>query len=324
LPSTKYKLVRFYDFEAKPNRVYRYRVRLLMIDPNFPESASIQPRSAVLDSASGTLRRVQDLLGKERQDRQDFKPEKDKDGRETYYKRNSSRKTAWSEPSGPVSTKRQAEAYLGELNVAYAPDAQRRLFESSAPRAEMVFAEYDPKLASFLARKETTSRGHVFGQQLKEQGKDIPLELIHPVTKMVKAVDKREGKTLLAVIDMHGMQPLEMKVPKDSGLKSGADSVAFDPDSGRIVVLREFDDFNGYGMFSQPDKPAVGPLGGTLRSDGGSAGAGPGGMGGGMGGLGGLGGLGSGPGGPGLSGAGPGGPGLGGAGAGGPGLGAGM
>ena len=95
LPSTKYKLVRFYDFEAKPNRVYRYRVRLLMVDPNFPESASIQPRSAVLDSASGTLRRVQDLLGKERQDRQDFKPEKDKDGRETYYKRNSSRKTAW-------------------------------------------------------------------------------------------------------------------------------------------------------------------------------------------------------------------------------------
>ena len=324
LPSTKYKLVRFYDFEAKPNRVYRYRVRLLMVDPNFPESASIQPRSAVLDSASGTLRRVQDLLGKERQDRQDFKPEKDKDGRETYYKRNSSRKTAWSEPSAPVSTKRQAEAYLGELNVAYAPDAQRRLFESSAPRAEMVFAEYDPKLASFLARKETTSRGHVFGQQLKEQGKDIPLELIHPVSKMIKAVDKREGKTLLAVIDMHGMQPLEMKVPKDSGLKSGADSVAFDPDSGRIVVLREFDDFNGFGMFTQPDKPAVGPLGGTLRSDGGSAGAGPGGMGGGMGGLGGLGGLGSGPGGPGLSGAGPGGPGLGGAGAGGPGLGAGM
>jgi hypothetical protein len=185
----------------------------------------------------------------------------------------------------------------------------------------MVFAEYDPKLASFLARKETTSRGHVFGQQLKEQGKDIPLELIHPVSKKIKAVDKREGKTLLAVIDMHGMQPLEMKVPKDSGLKSGADSVAFDPDSGRIVVLREFDDFNGFGMFTQPDKPAVGPLGGTLRSDGGSAGAGPGGMGGGMGGLGGLGGLGSGPGGPGLSGAGPGGPGLGGAGAGGPGLG---
>ncbi|MCY3006109.1 MAG: hypothetical protein NTV29_09030 [Planctomycetota bacterium] len=326
LPSTKYKLVRFYDFEAKPNRVYRYRVRLLMYDPNFPESGSIQPRSAVLDSATGTLRRVQDLLGKERQDRQAFKPEKDKDGRETYYKRNSARKAAWSEPSGPVSTKRQAEAYLGELNVAYAPDAQRRLFEASAPRAEMVFADYDPKLASYLARKETTSRGHVFGQQLKEQGKEVALELIHPVTKLIKTVEKREGKTLLAVIDMHGMQPLEMKVPKDSGLKTGADSVAFDPDSGRIVVLREFDDFNGYGMFTQPDKPAVGPLGGSLRSDGGSAGEGPGGMGGGMGGiggLGGLGGLGSGPGGPGLSGSGPGGPGLGGAGAGGPGLGAG-
>ena len=326
LPSTKYKLVRFYDFEAKPNRVYRYRVRLLMHDPNFPESASIQPRSAALDSASGTLSRVQDLLVKERQDREAFKPEKDKDGRETFYKRNSSRKTAWSDPSGPVSTKRLAEAYMSELSVAYAPDAQRRLFEASAPKAEVVFAEYDPKLASYLPRKESVGRGHVFGQQLKEQGKDLPIEVIHPITKQLKAIEKREGKILLTVIDMHGMQPLEMKLPRDPSLKSGADSVAFDPDSGRIVVLREFDDFTGFGMFTQPDKPAIGPLGGGLRNDGGGA-AGPGGMGGGLGGpggpggLGGLGGLGGG--GPGLLGGPGGGPGLGGAGAGGPGLGAG-
>jgi hypothetical protein len=281
LPSTKYKLVRFYDFEAKANRIYRYRVRLLMYDPNFPEAASIQPRSAVLDSASGTLKRVQDLLVKERQDREAFKPEKDKDGKETYFKRNSSRKTAWSEPSELVSTKRIAEAYMGDLSIAYAPDSQRRLFEASAPKSEVVFAEYDPKLASYIPRKESVNRGHVFGQPIKDQGKEVPLELIHPVSKLIKAVEKQGGKVLLTMIDMHGMQPLEMKVPKDSGLRSGADSVAFDPESGRIVVLREFDDFTGYGMFTQPDKPAVGPLGGTLRNDGAAVGPG---MGGGFGG----------------------------------------
>jgi hypothetical protein len=318
LPSTKYKLVRFYDFEAKPNRIYRYRVRLLMYDPNFPEAASIQPRSAVLDSASGTLKRVQDLLVKERQDREAFKPEKDKDGKETFYKRNSSRKTAWSEASELVSTKRIAEAYMGELNIAYAPDSQRRLFEASAPKSEVVFAEYDPKLASYIPRKESVNRGHVFGQPIRDQGKEATLVLIHPVTKVIKAVEKQGGKVLLTMIDMHGLQPLEMKVPKDSGLRSGADSVAFDPESGRIVVLREFDDFTGYGMFTQPDKPAVGPLGGTLRNDGGAGvpGMGGGGFGGmdpGAGGLGG--GIGGGIGGPGAAGGPPsgiGGPGLGG------------
>jgi hypothetical protein len=328
LPSTKHKLVRFYDFEAKPNRVYRYRVRLLMYDPNFPESASIQPRSALLDSASGTLRRVQDLLVKERQDREAFKPEKDKEGRETYYKRNSARKTSWSDPSSPVSTKRLAEAYMSDLSIAYAPDAQRKLFESSTPKTDVVFAEYDPKIAAYLPRKESVSRGHVFGQPIRDQGKELPVELIHPISKLIKAVEKRDGKVLLTMIDMHGMQPLEVKVPKDAFLKTGGDSVAFDPDSGRIVVLREFDDFTGYGMFTQPDKPAVGPLGGPLRNDGG--GAGPGGMGG-MGGGPGLGG--AGPGGPGLGGpglggglggAGTGGPGLGGPGLGGPGLGGGL
>ncbi|MFN9911359.1 MAG: hypothetical protein ACK53L_02175, partial [Pirellulaceae bacterium] len=60
LVDTKYKLVRFYDFEAKPNRSYRYRVRLLMYDPNFPQAASLQPRSSALDVGSGTLKRVQE------------------------------------------------------------------------------------------------------------------------------------------------------------------------------------------------------------------------------------------------------------------------
>ena len=144
-------------------------------------------------------------------------------------------------------------------------------------------------------------------------------------TKVIKAVEKQNGKILLTVIDMHGMQPLEMKVPKDSALKSGADSVAFDPDSGRIVVLREFDDFTGYGMFTQPDKPAVGPLGGVLRNEGGAGGPGMGGggFGGGMDpGAGGFGGgIGGGIGGPGAAGGPPSGIGGPGGGAGGAGIG---
>jgi hypothetical protein len=324
LPSTKYKLVRFYDFDAKANRVYRYRVRLLMVDPNFPAAASIQPRSVLLDSASGALKRVQDLLEQERKDREAFKPEEDKDGKKTVFKRKSARKTGWSEPSDPISTQRVAEAYMGEMAVAYAPDAQRKPFEVSAPKAEMVFAEYDPKIASFLPRKDGAVRGYVFGLPNREGGKEQPLELIHPISKLIKAVDKRESKGLATVIDMHGMLPLENKPTRDPFLKTGGEGIALDPETGRIIVLREFDDFTNYAMYTTPDKQAVGPLGGPLRLDGGGGAPG-------MGGPGGAGGMGLGPGGGlGLGGAGgppmgmPGGLGLGSGGGGPPGGGAGL
>jgi hypothetical protein len=293
LPSTKYKAVRFYDFEAKPNRVYRYRVRLLMHDPNFPEFAGIQPRSSLMDMASGALKRVQELLEKERKDQEVSKAaaeakEKDKDKKDAplvAYRRSSSRKTEWSAPSPPISTKRVAESFMGEVNLTYSSDRDKKTFESNPPRAEMVFADYDPKMSIYIPRKDMATRGYVFGLPNRDAGKEIPLEIIHPISKIIKAVEKRDVRTLCSVIDIHGMVPLEMKVAKDPNLKSGGDAVAFDPDSGRIIVMREFDDFTGYGMHTQPDKTAVGPLGGPLKVEtvsamGGGAGSGMPGLGG--------------------------------------------
>jgi hypothetical protein len=289
LPSTKYKLVRFYDFETKTNRIYRYRVRLLMYDPNFPEAASIQPRSSSLDVASGTLKRVQELLEKERKALESSSKEEGK----TPYKRNSFRPTAWSEPSAPVSTVRSAEGYLGEPKIVYSTDKEQRLYETSPPRAEAVMVDWDPTNAIFIPRQDTVSRGYVFGLPNREGGKETPIEIIHPISKVIKNLDDPKIKNLTAVIDLVGFANLENKIPKDPHLKSGGRGVAFDPESNRIIVLREFDDFGGFGMHTAPEKAAVGPLGGPLKT---AAGAGPGG------GLGGPGGGMEGFGGPGLGG----------------------
>jgi len=297
LPQTKYKLVRLYDFETKPNRVYRYRVRLLMYDPNFPEAASIQPRSAVLDASNGTLKRVQELLDKERRDREAFKPSKDKDGKETVFKRNSFRKSDWSVASKPVATRRVTDGYVSEASFSYSRGKDNRLFENNPPRADIVVAEYDPKLAIFVPRKDKAERGYVFGLPSRDAGKEVPFDVIHPITKLIKALDsKKESKTLATLIDIDGMVNLEMKLTKDPYLRTGSEAVAYDPESGRLIVMREFDDFTGFGMHSQPDKPAVGPLGGGMKVETG----------------GGMPGMGGGAGGPGF-----GGPGIGGAGAGG-------
>jgi hypothetical protein len=271
-----------------------------MYDPNFPEAASIQPRSSTLDVASGTLKRVQEMLEKERTE---LESRKAGDGKPPY-RRNSARATAWSEASPQVATIKTIDGYLGEPKIVYSMDRERRVFEASAPRAEMVVAEFDPNLAIYVPRNDTVSRGYIFGLPNRDSGRDAPFEIIHPISKVIKTLDQREAKSLAAVIDLVGFAPLEAKVPKDAHLKSGAKGVLFDPESGHIVVVREFDDFTGFGMHTKPDETAVGPLGGPLKLDGGMP-AGPG------------------MGGPGMGGPGMGGPGFGGPGFGGPGAGAG-
>jgi hypothetical protein len=79
---------------------------------------------------------------------------------------------------------------------------------------------------------------------------------------------------------------LETQLPtqkEKEPLTTGYEVVSFDPFTGQLIVSREFDDFTGFNMFSQPDKPAVGPLGGGLKVEAG-----------GMGGMGGMGGYDSG------------------------------
>ena len=57
LPSTKYKLVRFYDVNPPAGKVFKYRVRLLMYDSNHPEWAMFKPAASTLNSEA--LKRVQ-------------------------------------------------------------------------------------------------------------------------------------------------------------------------------------------------------------------------------------------------------------------------
>jgi hypothetical protein len=238
-----------------------------MYDPNFPEAASIQPRSSTLDVGSGTLKRVQDSLEKERKDLEALKSS---DGK-TPYKRNSSRLTAWSDASPAVSTVRAVDGYMGEPKISYSNDREQRVYESSPPRSEMVVVEWDSTNAIFIPRKDVASRGYVFGLPNRDGGREAPIEIIHPITKGIKNLDDPKTKNLTTVIDLTGYAPLESKVSKDAHLKSQSEAVAFDPEANRIVVMREFDDFTGYGMNTKPEDTAVGPLGGPLKTDGGSA-----------------------------------------------------
>ncbi len=253
LPSTKYKLVRFYDFSVLPGKVYKYRVRLLMYDPNYPEWTAIKPASSTLSNE--VLKRVRALESQEPKDA--GVATKPQSGSAAPIKRASRRETEWSAPSMPVLTAKPASVYVAK----------------GEEKLECVFVDFDAAKGISVPRKENLdnlfSRGLVFGTPTKVKGREAPVEVIHPVKRVIKALKDFKTTNFVTIVDIKGYAPLTMGTSKDP-IKTGAEVVSFDPLTGQLVVSREFDNFTNFHMYLQPDLPAVGPLGGglTIRSAG--------------------------------------------------------
>ena len=319
LPSTKYKLIRFFDTKVEREKSYRYRVRLVMYDPNFPEYEIIAPKTINLNKEA--VDRVQDL-------KLSVKPDPD-----NFNKRKSERFTDWSAPSDVVTTVMPAAVYAGALGKpALAPWGEGEFYETQPTKTELVLSarlkSYFPSFA--LKEKDGVTRGYVFTTAQKSSS--LGHEFVHPVLPILKVLKKVNPKdpevkleslltTQVAVLDVSGGYPLKMLTAKDGG--TGGEVVSFDAATGQLVVSREFEDFTDFNMAAKPDQPAVGPLGGgmgnigagSMGGDGYGAGmgsGGEGGYGGGMMGGDGMGSGGMGPGGMGGGGMGPGGAGAGG------------
>ena len=247
LPSTKYKLIRFYDFTVLPGKVYKYRVRLLMYDPNYPEWVAIKPASSTL--ANDVLKRVRTLESKEPKDAGTLV--RSQTGATAPVKRASRRETEWSASSQAILTAKPASVYVAK----------------NEEKMECVFVDFDSSRGISVPRKEhldNYSRGLVFGTPAKLKTKDAPIDIIHPARKVIKALKDFKTTNFVTIIDWKASVPLTMGNTSKDPIKTGLEVVSYDPLSGQIVVSREFDNFTGFNMYVQPDSPAVGPLGGGL------------------------------------------------------------
>lgn len=267
LPSTKFKLIRFYDYTATAGKVYRYRVRLLMYDSNYPEWAQFKPDGSKLTQVA--LKRVHLQEQNEPKEKPEAKPATSSTTA-TFVpptKRTSRRESPWSEPSKPILTVKPVSVYTA-----------RKEDGSSYPEVVQVY--FDPAQSLSVPRKEEFKRtdevatGLVFGTVLS---KKTPVEVIHPITHVIKALKDIQAK-FVTVIELKGASTtLSVSNPKDI-LKTGFEVVSFDPGTGQVVISREFDNFTNFHMYANPDSPAVGPLGGGLGGGGAAAGGGMGGM----------------------------------------------
>jgi hypothetical protein len=264
LPSTKYKLVRFYDINPPVGKVFKYRVRLLMYDSNHPEWASFKPAASTL--SNDALKRVQALELEEGKE-----VPKNANAASGPAKRVCQRESSWSDPTKPILILKPASVFI-------AKDKENK----SEAAFESVFVDFEKERAIDVPRKESVEAGLVFGTPTKSKGKELPLEIIHPIKKVIKALKDFRSTNLVTIVSFEKPASLQMGSARDI-MKAGAEVVSFDPLTGQIVVSREFENYTSFHLHTQPDSVPVGPLGGGLAVGGSAALGGEGGMSGGEG-----------------------------------------
>ncbi|MFO0940267.1 MAG: hypothetical protein U0930_05815 [Pirellulales bacterium] len=271
----EFKMIRVYDFlkAGDIGKVFRYRIRVKMRDPNYPENQDYNP--TVYKTAPQPLPAPENreldhevfLRVSKLREADDKVIEENR--KKKVYKARTMRLTDWSEPSAPVRVNERSEAFVGEVaggvikNMVVAVPST----DSRAPGA--VFA------ADIAADK-----GSVLGFEASAR---TPLEFIAPTTKLVK---KLEGKSVLprqVVVDIRGGQQLLGFKPKDDELLSTGEAMIMRPD-GSIIISNTMDDHFLWRMYSFKDdkdeKPAAGSGGmggGSMGGSGGEGGSPPGG-----------------------------------------------
>jgi hypothetical protein len=228
---TEWKLVRFFDFDAEPGKVYKYRVQLLVEDPNYPQEPSFEVNVRMLeDSAAARIAQL-----KERES---------EGGSRQFFHR-----TAWSEPSEPVSVESFQRFYAGDVDSRALVSTHKNGAEvaNRGLTAKMVGVVWDPSWAADVSHDKQVTQGSV----LDYQG---TVEVVHPLTLEFKKLEKYDFRGKAVVADLRG--GLVVGGESLEPVLSPAEFAVVDAE-GNLVVRHEFDDIQRYRRYAfVEDEPA--------------------------------------------------------------------
>ncbi len=232
---SSHKLIRFFDFGVQLNRIYRYRIRLVVEDPNFPRLESLKVNTASMKPE--TVARVQQLEDAHRAEVQKLAAGK------KILVRNSKLVSPWSSASGLASLRTPTEIFASGVDLAV-----------TGVKAKLVYGEWDTKMGLMVPKNVIADRGMVLSGPPVEGGSDV----IHPVMKIIKQVTGFGYRNPVTIADLRGGQPLAAqnrpeKHDKDP-LQSAGEVVAYDPRTGDLVISGEFTDLEDYRMYSFADE----------------------------------------------------------------------
>jgi hypothetical protein len=229
---TEHLLVRFYDFEVESGRSYKYRVRLLVEDVNYPENPKLEPALSTLRPE--TLKRIQDLKSSDQ-----VTSDKNKDNAKAEVVRSFTRQTEWSDSSPVIRVAYPFRAYLADSKLV--PTRQ----------GDIVAVEWDARRAADVIKRDVkATRGTVISGTVKSNPTGSQgAELINPLTKAVLLDPKYKFSSVATILDLLPGEPLGLSDRKDM-LASLGELVTLDSSTGEIVVTNELESFEPFRMYS--------------------------------------------------------------------------
>jgi hypothetical protein len=220
------KLVRFADFTAEPGHKYRYRVRVVLEDPNHPKDTSMDPEPTALDES------VRERL------KTKVEPVEEKSGQRRYF--------VWSDYSAPsevVSLPSPERYYAGETIPGATVPIGGATVPISEPQAKVLAVTWDPALGAFVPAEQTVHRASVLNVK-------TDVEVIHPVLGDLRKVEGYELKTDGVVLDILGGE----RIPgaEKEVVRSPGETLIMDAE-GNLVVTDESRDIEGYRKYIFPE-----------------------------------------------------------------------
>jgi hypothetical protein len=251
-----YKLVRFYDFSAEVGHVYRYRVQLLIEDPNHPNTRSgdeyrNHPAPKQVTLTNDVVQRIKQLDSS------------------IFY-----RATPWSEPSEPVTVMDPLQFAGGTTDVVknLTDPVSRRLFQDHEPSGVVKTIMWDERRAVDIMFDRPVHRGSFMNFK-------VDAEYGHPVTEIIMAAAQQQFKTDFIIGDIRGGDTLPLDT-KDTPYHAPGEFLLIDA-QGNLVVHTELADdtlFRRYNYTSDtgdqfaPSDGGMGGMGGMMGGIGGGEG----------------------------------------------------
>jgi len=253
----KYKMIRFTDTSVQPGHKYRYRLQVVLNDPNHPGYMMPSPSSASLHE--DVRKRIKPLDDADMQAAkaagQTLLPGQAPQ-RNVYYV-----ESPWSEPTDVVELPWPGRVFASKVTPA------RR---GGEPRADALAVAWDPTKVADVAveQKDKVFRGSLLNFKMKD------IKVIHPVDKRVVTLPEEYSVyTNLLVADMMGGERLPQidSTINPEPLTAPGELLIFDP-QGNMRVQNEADDIEGFRRFTVQKEDPKAAAAATAASDGGDLG----------------------------------------------------
>lgn len=260
----KYKMIRFYD-QLDPKDVaktFRYRVRVMMEDPNYPSDRFPAPRPS--DMKDDVFARVAKLRQKEDPEAEKIRKENAKlrpGSRPKIYNR-SKRFTPWSEPSNAIYVRGPEDVYIGK----FAKSAGEPTVEAVLVRLDTQKGAYIP-MFSFATEDIKEVRLPPFRRGVVMVFKELAAQFAHPITTVIKQWPS-PGYNFAGwstVVDIRGNDPLAIS-EKDDPMTEIGEMLMLMGD-GRVEVTNEFDDAFWYRGFTLAEEREAAENGTAVSAD---------------------------------------------------------